>query len=58
MKVAKIKTALSAKQRDQLLATLQSRFEKNPGRHACVDWANVAARLNAHPGKLWPLSEM
>jgi hypothetical protein len=58
MKGAKTKKALSAKQRDELLGTLQARFEKNMKRHAGLDWAKVKARLEADDGKLWSLGEM
>ncbi|MBI5770215.1 MAG: DUF4256 domain-containing protein [Verrucomicrobia bacterium] len=46
------------KQRGELLATLQARFEKNPQRHPKLDWAKVKARLEAKPQKLWSLAEM
>ena len=49
---------LSAGQREALLNTLKSRFEKNMRRHAGLDWARVEARLMANPDKLWSLSEM
>ncbi len=49
---------LSAGQREALLNTLKSRFEKNMRRHAGLDWARVEARLQANPDKLWSLSEM
>ena len=49
---------LSAKQREDLLETLQARFEKNMNRHRGLDWAKVQARLEAEPGKLWSLGEM
>lgn len=52
-----IKT-LTPEQREQLLATLKTRFEKNPARHMGLDWAAVLARLEANPGKLWSLNEM
>jgi hypothetical protein len=57
MKGTKTKN-LSPKQRDDLLGTLQSRFERNMARHRGLDWAEVKARLEADPGKLWSLSEM
>lgn len=50
--------ALSAAVRDQLLGTLKSRFEGNTKRHAGLEWKQVAARLAAHPEKLWSLNEM
>lgn len=49
---------LSPKQRDELLKTLKTRFEKNMNRHKGLDWAKVQARLEAHPEKLWSLNEM
>ncbi len=49
---------MSAKQREELLGTLQSRFVKNINRHAGLDWAKVAAALDASPGKLWSVHEM
>ncbi|MBI4360739.1 DUF4256 domain-containing protein [Candidatus Micrarchaeota archaeon] len=49
---------LSPKQREELLATLKSRFEKNMRRHKGLAWANVQAKLEANPGKLWSLNEM
>lgn len=49
---------LSARQREDLLAALQARFEKNMKRHKGVDWAGVQARLEQHDGKLWSLHEM
>jgi len=49
---------ISAKQRDDLLNTLKVRFEKNANRHKGVDWAKVAAKLEANPDKLGSLSEM
>lgn len=49
---------LSAAQRRELLATLQERFEKYMGRHEGLEWADVEARLEAHPEKLRSLQEM
>ncbi len=43
---------------DQLLQTLKARFEKHMHRHAGVGWAEVAARLEAHPGALRSLQAM
>lgn len=53
-----MKKELSPKQRDELLAVLKARFEKNMGRHLGLDWAKVQARLEARPEKLWSLGEM
>ncbi|HEX2099478.1 MAG TPA: DUF4256 domain-containing protein [Candidatus Synoicihabitans sp.] len=58
MKGAKTKPSLSAEQRDEVLATLQARFEKNVSRHPGLPWAKVEARLKANPDKLWSLHEM
>ena len=48
---------MNAKQRGQLLATLESRFRKNMQRHAGLDWAKVRTRLEK-AGKLDALHEM
>jgi len=58
MKSPKAKKVLSSKQREELLGVLQVRFHKNPQRHAGIDWAKVAARLEVNPEKLWSLAEM
>ncbi len=55
---ASAKKELSPKQRDELLAALKARFEKNMGRHPGLVWAKVQARLEAKPDKLWSLAEM
>jgi len=52
------KTNLSPDQREQLLVTLQSRFEKNSARHQGLAWPQVQARLEANAEKLWSLHEM
>ncbi|HNR08257.1 MAG TPA: DUF4256 domain-containing protein [Saprospiraceae bacterium] len=49
---------LSAEQVKDLLSTLGTRFEKNPGRHAGLEWAPIEARLKAKPQKLGSLHEM
>lgn len=49
---------LSPEQRDELLHTLQSRFEKNKKRHAEMDWTDVQSKLETQPEKLWSLHEM
>lgn len=58
MKNLETKKKLSAEQRDALLQTLGVRFEKNPGRHKGLAWAEVQARLAAASEKLWSLHEM
>lgn len=52
------KKELSAEQREELLKALKTRFEKNMHRHKGLDWAEVQARLEDHPTKLWSLNEM
>ncbi len=49
---------LSPEQREELLKTLQARFEKNMNRHTGLEWAEVQAKLEANPEKLWSLHEM
>lgn len=56
--MGKKKKELSAEQRAELLTELKARFESNMGRHKGLKWADVAARLEAHPEKLFTLSEM
>jgi len=52
------KKVLPPKEREELLATLKARFEKNVGRHKGLEWAKVQARLEANAEKLWSLNEM
>jgi hypothetical protein len=52
------KNELSRNQQEELLGTLQARFEKNRDRHPGLDWATVQARLDANPEKLGSLYEM
>ena len=52
------KKELSPEQRAALLGALESRFEKNMSRHQGLEWANVQAKLEASPEKLWSLHEM
>ena len=49
---------LSQEQREELINTLQARFEKNTSRHEGLDWENVQAKLEANMEKLWSLHEM
>jgi hypothetical protein len=50
---------LSEEQRELLLHQLSMRFEKNMNRHPQgLNWADVRARLEANPQKLWSLNEM
>ena len=49
---------LSKEQREELIRTLQLRFEKNVSRHRGLQWADVQAKLEANAEKLWSLNEM
>jgi hypothetical protein len=49
---------LLLEQREELLQTLKTRFEKNMNRHADLEWAKVEAKLQANGEKLWSLYEM
>jgi hypothetical protein len=52
------KKELSPEPRAELLSTLKGRFEKNVNRHQGLAWAEVQAKLEANPEKLWSLQEM
>lgn len=52
------KKTLGPKQRDDLLETLQARFEANMDRHEGLRWNEVRSRLEPEPEKLWSLSEL
>jgi hypothetical protein len=58
MKRAGTKKELSAKQRQEALGALKTRFGKNMDRHKGMEWAKVQAKLVANPEKLWSLREM
>ncbi len=49
---------LSPAQREELLGSLKTRFDKNKNRHKDLEWSKVEARLAAHPEKLWSLHKM
>lgn len=52
------KKVLSPEQREELLRTVKARFEKNIARRNSLKWADVQAKLEAEPSKLWSLNEM
>ena len=52
------KKELTSGQREELFKLLKDRFERNSYRHECHEWAEVQAKLEANPEKLWSLSEM
>src|SRR4030095_13783124 len=56
--ITSIKKKLSPDQRNELLKTLKTRFEKNMNRHKGLEWSKVQAKLEANPEKLWSLDDM
>src|ERR1700750_405143 len=58
MKAVETKRELSSGQREELLKTLKTRFEKNMDRHQRLEWGKVKAKLEANAEKLWSLNEM
>lgn len=50
--------ALSSEEREALLDTLKARFANHLNRHASLEWAEIQAKLEATPAKLWSLHEM
>ncbi|NDJ77919.1 MAG: DUF4256 domain-containing protein [Chloroflexi bacterium] len=53
-----VKLEFSPAQGEELLSTLETRFEQNMDRHQGLEWAAVHARLEAHPEKLSSLHAM
>ena len=49
---------LSPEQGEEILDTLQARFEKNIHRHEGLEWAKIQEKLEAHPEKLSSLNAM
>lgn len=49
---------MNAKQRDELLGVLKTRFEENMNRHKGLDWKKIQEKLEAKPAKLRSLHEM
>jgi len=47
-----------AREREELLRTLEARFEEHRHRHEGIDWAEVRARLESQPAALKALREM
>ena len=52
------KTELPARQQEELIKTLKTRFEKNMNRHKGLEWAKIQTKLEADTEKLWSLNEM
>lgn len=53
-----INLELSPGQAEELLKTLQDRFENNMQRHKGLEWSKIQAKLEAHPEKLSSLYAM
>ncbi len=53
-----MKKQLSPEQREELLETLRTRFEKNMERHKGLEWSKVQSKLEANSEKLWSLDDM
>lgn len=49
---------MKTQERDQLLRSLKSRFEKNADRHKGITWEKVVAKVQASPGALKTISQM
>lgn len=49
---------MPSNERQVFLAKLQERFEGNMNRHEGLAWADVRARIDANPRRLWSLGEM
>jgi hypothetical protein len=49
---------MNAKQREELLRALETRFEKNTNRHEGIEWIKVLAKLEGTTARLWSLNEM
>mgnify|MGYP001822323419 FL=1 len=49
---------MEEREREELLRTLKARFEQNMNSHKGLEWAEVQAKLEADPEKLWSLGEM
>lgn len=51
-------TKITETEKEALLVTLKTRFEKYPERHEGVTWDDIEQKLLASDTKLWSLSEM
>jgi Protein of unknown function (DUF4256) len=49
---------MNAKERNELLKSLRTRFEKNMNRHKGIGWEGVVARFEASPAALMALAAM
>jgi len=55
---SKPEKTLTPEQVEQLLNTLEERFNANKNRHEKVEWAKVKSSLEANPEALWSINEM
>lgn len=53
-----INKKLTLDQTNELLKTLNTRFEKNMNRHKGLEWTKIQSKLEANTKKLWSLNEM
>ena len=53
-----IKKQLSPKEREELLKTLKTRFDKNITRHQGLAWDKILLKLKTNPEKMWSLDKM
>jgi hypothetical protein len=58
MRAGKTTKALPQEHHEELLRTLETRFEKNMQRHPDLEWETVKAKFLIQPEKLWSLHEM
>ncbi|MAT95937.1 MAG: hypothetical protein CL608_02120 [Anaerolineaceae bacterium] len=54
----KVHLKLSPRESEELLETLQARFEENMNRHKGLEWPKIQAKLEAQPEKLSSLHAM
>lgn len=52
------KKEISSAEQQELINTLEVRFDKNSNRHKGLDWSKIETKLKANPEKLWSLNEM
>lgn len=58
MSSPRTKKSALANQHEELLTTLQARFEKNGARHPGIEWSKVRAKLEATPERLSSLQKL
>ena len=58
MSMTEMEKVFTAGQRDKLLKVLEIRFIENMKRHEGLVWADIKAKLEACPDKIWSLNEM